>query len=74
MQHNDTAGNFALLTRNELEYLSDGLPQLNTQKSKLNYKIRKKIEFFEKVMLSLLMMSGIRTRVEGVTVLIILYG
>ena len=74
MQHNDTAGNFALLTRNELAYLSDGLPQLtNTQKSNLNYKIRKKIEFFEKVKLSLLMMSGIRTRVEGVTVLIILY-
>ncbi len=39
MQHNDTAGNFALLTRNELAYLSDGLPEFtNTQKSKLNAK------------------------------------
>ncbi|HEX6282552.1 MAG TPA: hypothetical protein VFZ67_10025 [Nitrososphaera sp.] len=59
MQHNDTAVKFALLTRQELAYLSDGLPQLiNTQKSKLNYKIKKKIEIFEKVELPLLMRSG----------------
>jgi hypothetical protein len=55
MQHNDTAGKFALLTRQELAYLSDGLPQLtNAQKSKLNYKIKKKIEIFERVELPLL--------------------
>jgi hypothetical protein len=59
MQHNDIAVKFALLTRQELAYLSDGLPQLtNTQKSKLNYKIKKKIEIFEKVELPLLMRSG----------------
>ena len=39
MQRNDNGGKFALLTRQELAYLSDGLPQLtNAQKSKLNYK------------------------------------
>jgi hypothetical protein len=59
MQHNDTARKFALLTRQELAYLSDGLPQLtNAQKSKLNYKIKKKIEIFERVELPLLMRSG----------------
>ena len=59
MQHNNTAGKFALLTRQELAYLSDGLPQLtNAQKSKLNYKIKKKIEIFERVELPLLMRSG----------------
>lgn len=46
---------FALLTRQELAYLSDGLPQLtNAQKSKLNYKMKKKIEIFEKVELPLM--------------------
>ena len=59
MQHNDTAGKFALLTRQELAYLSGGLSQLNnTQKSKLNYKIKKKIEIFEKVELPLLLRAG----------------
>jgi hypothetical protein len=59
MQHNDTTGKFALLTHQELAYLSDGLPQLtNAQKSKLNYKIKKKIEIFERVELPLLMRSG----------------
>jgi hypothetical protein len=59
MQHNDTTGKFALLTRQELAYLSNGLPQLtNAQKSKLNYKIKKKIEIFERVELPLLMRSG----------------
>lgn len=60
MQHNDTSGKFALLTRQEFAYLSDvGLPQLtNAQKSKLNYKIKKKIEIFEKVELPLLIRAG----------------
>lgn len=53
MQLNDTAGKFALLTRQELAYLSGSLPQFtNTQKSKLNYKIKKKIEIFEKVVVT----------------------
>jgi hypothetical protein len=59
MQHNDTAEKFALLTRQELAYLSDDLPQLtNAQKSKLNYKIKKKIEIFENVELPLLLRAG----------------
>ncbi|MFL6522127.1 MAG: hypothetical protein ACJ71B_01455 [Nitrososphaera sp.] len=59
MQHNDNAGEFALLTRQEVAYLSDGLPHLtNAQKSKLNYKIKKKLQIFEKVELPLLMKSG----------------
>src|ERR671914_1793148 len=59
MQLNDNGGKFALLTRQELAYLSDSLPRLtNTQKSKLNYKIKKKIEIFEKVELPLLIRAG----------------
>ena len=59
MQHDDTIGKFALLTRQEFSYLSGGLPQLtNIQKSKLNYKIKKKIEIFEKVELPLLLRAG----------------
>jgi hypothetical protein len=59
MQYNDNAGEFALLTRQEVAYLSDGLPHLtNAQKSKLNYKIKKKLQIFEKVELPLLMKSG----------------
>ncbi len=59
MQHNDNAGKFALLTRQELAYLSGGLPQLTkTQKSKLNYKIKKKLEVFEKVETPLLLRAG----------------
>jgi hypothetical protein len=59
MQHNDTAGKFSLLTRQELAYLSGGLSQLTTtQKSKLNYKIKKKLEIFEKVELPLLIRAG----------------
>jgi hypothetical protein len=60
MQHNDTVGKFALLTRQELAYLSDGLPKqlTNAQESKLNYKIKKKMEIFEKVELPLLIRSG----------------
>jgi hypothetical protein len=59
MQYNDDAGEFALLTRQEVAYLSDGLPHLtNAQKSKLNYKTKKKLQIFEKVELPLLMKSG----------------
>src|SRR5215216_2269775 len=59
MQYNDDAGEFALLTRQEVAYLSDGLPHLtDAQKSKLNYKIKKKLQIFEKVELPLLMKSG----------------
>ena len=59
MQSVDTTGNFALLTRQELAYLSGGLPELtNTQKSKINYKIKKKLEIFEKVELPLLLRAG----------------
>ena len=51
---------FALLTRQELAYLSDGLPQLTkAQKSKLNYKMKKKIEIFEKVELPLMIRAGL---------------
>src|SRR5919197_6350064 len=62
MPHNDSSGKFALLTRQELAYLSDGgLPQLtNAQKPKLNYKIKKKIEIFEKVELPLLIKAGFK--------------
>jgi hypothetical protein len=50
----------ALLTRTEIAYLSGKLPHLtNSQKSKLNYKIRKKIEIFEKVELPLVAESGV---------------
>ena len=60
MQRNDNGGKFALLTRQELAYLSDGLPQLtNAQKSKLNYKMKKKIEIFEKVELPLMIRAGL---------------
>jgi hypothetical protein len=59
MQHNGIAERFALLTRQELAYLSGSLPQLtNTQKSKLNYKIKKKLEIFEKVELPLIIRAG----------------
>ena len=48
-----------MLTRQELAYLSGGLPELNnTQKSKINYKIKKKLEIFEKVELPLLLRAG----------------
>ena len=60
MQRNDNDGKFALLTHQELAYLSDGLPQLtNAQKSKLNYKMKKKIEIFEKVELPLMIRAGL---------------
>ena len=61
MQRNDNGGGkFALLTHQELAYLSDGLPQLtNAQKSKLNYKMKKKIEIFEKVELPLMIRAGL---------------
>ena len=60
MQRNDNGGKFALLTRQELAYLSDGLPQLtNAQKSKLNYKMKKKIVIFEKVELPLMIRAGL---------------
>ena len=60
MQRNDNGGKFALLTRQELAYPSDGLPQLtNAQKSKLNYKMKKKIVIFEKVELPLMIRAGL---------------
>jgi hypothetical protein len=60
MQRNDNGAKFALLTRQELAYLSDGLPQLtNAQKSKLNYKMKKKIVIFEKVELPLMIRAGL---------------
>jgi hypothetical protein len=61
MQRNDNGGGkFALLTHQERAYLSDGLPQLtNAQKSKLNYKMKKKIEIFEKVELPLMIRAGL---------------
>ena len=50
----------ALLTRTEIAYLSGKLPHLtNTQKSKLNYKIRRKLEIFEKVEWPLVAESGV---------------
>ena len=59
MQTGDITGKFALLTRQELVYLSGGLPELTRiQKSKINYKIRKKLEIFEKVELPLLLRAG----------------
>jgi hypothetical protein len=59
MQCSDITGKFALLTRQELAYLSGGLPKLTTiQKSKINYKIKKKLEIFEKVELPLLLRAG----------------
>ena len=61
MHYNYNAGEFALLTRQEVAYLSDGLPHLtNAQKSKLNYKIKKKLQIFEQVELPLLMRSGFK--------------
>jgi hypothetical protein len=60
MQSSDITRKFALLTRQELAYLSGGLPELtNTQKSKINYKIKKKLEIFEKVELPLLLRAGL---------------
>jgi hypothetical protein len=59
MQHNGIAERFALLTRQELAYLSGSLPQpTNTQKPKLNYKIKKKLEIFQKVELPLIIRAG----------------
>jgi hypothetical protein len=53
----------ALLTRKEFAYLSGKLPNLsNSDKSKLNYKIRKKLEVFEKIELPLLQYAGFRSR------------
>ncbi len=50
MQSSTNTGTFALLTRQELAYVSGELPQLtNTQKSKLDYKIKKKLEILEKI-------------------------
>ncbi len=61
MQSSDITRKFALLTRQELAYLSGGLPELtNTQKSKINYKIKKKLEIFEKVELPLLLRAGLK--------------
>ncbi len=59
MQSSAITGKFALLTRQELVYLSGGLPELTSiQKSKINYKIKKKLEIFEKVELPLLLRAG----------------
>ena len=61
-RNDNGGGKFALLTHQELAYLSDGLPQLtNAQKSKLNYKMKKKIEIFEKVGVTADDKGGIRT-------------
>ena len=50
---------FALLTRQELAYVSGELPQLtNTQKSKLNYKIKKKLEILERIEIPLIVRAG----------------
>lgn len=50
MQSSAIMRKFALLTRQELAYVSGELPQLtNTQKSELNYKIKKKLEILEKI-------------------------
>ena len=63
MQSGDITGKFALLTRQELVYLSGGLPELTSiQKSKINYKIKKKLEIFEKVELPLLIRAGFKPR------------
>jgi len=60
MQSSAITGKFALLTRQEFVYLSGGLPELTiTQKSKINYKIKKKLEIFEKVELPLLIRAGL---------------
>ena len=62
MQSVDITGKFASLTRQELVYLSGGLPELtNIQKSKINYKIKKKLEIFEKVELPLLLRAGFKS-------------
>ena len=59
MQSGDITEKFALLTRQELVYLSGGLPKLTSiQKSKINYKIKKKLQIFEKVELPLLLRAG----------------
>ena len=59
MKSSDITGKFALLTSQELAYLSGGLPELTTtQKSKINYKLKKKLEIFEKVELPLLLRAG----------------
>jgi hypothetical protein len=61
---NQAAGKFALLTRQELAYLSGGLPQLtNVQKSNSTTKIKQKLQIFEMWELPLLMGPGFRTRV-----------
>jgi hypothetical protein len=62
MQSSDITRKFALLTRQELAYLSGGLPELtNTQKSKINYKIKKKLEIFEKSGVTISAKSGAQT-------------
>ena len=61
MQSVDITGKFALLTRQELAYLSGGLTELTTtQKSKINLKIKKKLGIFEKVELPLLLRAGLK--------------
>ena len=61
MQSSTITGKFALLTRQELAYVSGELPQLTiTQKSKLNYKIKKKLEILEKIELPLIVRAGFK--------------
>jgi hypothetical protein len=59
MQSSTIMRKFALLTRQELAYVSGELPQLtNTQKSKLNYKIKKKLEILERIEIPLIVRAG----------------
>jgi hypothetical protein len=61
MQSSAIAEKFALLTSQELAYVSSELPQLiNTQKSKLNYKTKKKLEILEKIELPLIVRAGFK--------------
>jgi hypothetical protein len=48
----------ALLTRSEIAYLTGKVTLTNIQKSKLNYKIRKRLEVFAKLELPLLENAG----------------
>src|SRR4051794_32895607 len=59
MQSSAIMRKYALLTSQELAYISGELPQLtNTQKSKLNYKIKKKLEILEKIEILLIVRAG----------------
>jgi hypothetical protein len=59
MQSSTIMRKFALLTRQEFAYVSGELPQLtNTQKSKLNYKIKKKLEILERIEIPLIVRAG----------------